>query len=105
MSDCNDLIKKYPKLYGDPDPEGERKHYMQDGGFECGDGWFKLLDKLSAKIQAYLKENPIEGFYVQQVKSKFGGLRYYTSVYNEDIMKLISQAESEAFDTYEYLRE
>jgi hypothetical protein len=39
-------------------------------GFECGDGWFKILYDLSKKLSKY----PI---IADQVKEKFGTLRFY----------------------------
>lgn len=101
MKDCNELIKIYPELYADPYPESRSKHSMQWGGFETGNGWYDLLDKVSKKISDHLKENPIEGFHVQQVKEKFGGLRYYTSSYDDAIQELINDAEKEADETCE----
>jgi len=99
--ECDNLIEKYPELYADPYPDNPRKYYMQLGGFECGDGWYDLLDKLSQKISDYIKKNPIEDFYVQQVKEKYGYLSYYYSGYNEDINEMINEAEEEACHTCE----
>ena len=62
------LLKRFPDLY--------RDYYLSPQqsclcfGFECGDGWFKLLWDLSKKIEKYK-------ITVIQVKEKFGGLRYY----------------------------
>ena len=53
-------------------------------GVECGDGWYGIIDNLSANIErsirAWQKENPdIKEKHprVVQVKEKFGGLRFY----------------------------
>lgn len=43
-------------------------------GFECGDGWFKLIEDLCFKIERL----NIPHLHVHQVKEKFGGLRFYT---------------------------
>ena len=51
-------------------------------GFECGDGWFDLIDTLCATIQGYIDNNPsknIPQVTVDQVKEKFGTLRFYTT--------------------------
>ena len=54
-------------------------------GFECGDGWFDLLMRLSVKIEADLKAMLTEGKQrqdlpcVHQVKEKFGTLRFHMS--------------------------
>jgi len=102
---CNELIKKYPHLYADPNPESkEPRYYMQIGGFETYDGWYDLLDKLSQKISDYLKENSIEGFYVHQVKSKFADLCYYPNTWKSPapILDMIREAEKEALNTCEF---
>ena len=64
------LLDKYPKLY-------DQKHFW---GFECGDGWYDLIDHLSSAITTY--SNPVSEFnvfnvVVSQVKEKFGALRFY----------------------------
>jgi hypothetical protein len=46
-------------------------------GFECGDGWFKLIWKLCEDLEKLNLENE-KRFEVIQVKEKFGGLRFYT---------------------------
>jgi len=48
-------------------------------GFECGDGWFKLIDELCAKLQAIAD---ITGYQTvaSQIKEKFGGLRFYVYI-------------------------
>jgi len=64
------LLDKYPKLYN-------QQHFW---GFECGDGWYNLIDHLSSAITTYT--NPVSDFnvfnvVVSQVKEKFGALRFY----------------------------
>ncbi len=65
------LVETYPKLY--------RQYHLtryqspMGRGFECGDGWFYLLDMLSKELSQ--TNITIEA---AQVKSKFGMLRYYT---------------------------
>lgn len=47
---------------------------------DCSDGWFSLLNSLSSYIESWIKNLPVEmheQLYVVQIKSKFGGLRYY----------------------------
>ena len=92
------LIEKYPEMYrGHTKPVTES---LMCFGFECGDGWFELLDNLSNEITEYCKKEKIEFPEVFQVKEKFGGLRFYLEAYEDDndgIEKLI--------DTYEILSE
>jgi len=49
----NYLKNKYPKLYTDC---GEQQPYSLFG-FECNDGWFRLLLWLSEYIQNYIDSN------------------------------------------------
>jgi len=49
------LYEKYPKIFAEKDlPETESCMSL---GFECGDGWFKIIDLLCCKIQAHV-DNP-----------------------------------------------
>jgi hypothetical protein len=80
------LLKKYPKLL--------RQFYLTPQetclcwGFECGDGWFDLIDTLFDRI---VKIDPdIE---VTQCKQKFGALRVYLNKYNENINELLDDAD------------
>ena len=70
-------------------------------GFACGDGWFELVWNLCEAIEEKLKENPVPNFEVIQVKEKFGGLRFYTSVANDDIYELIDDAEDTSYQICE----
>jgi hypothetical protein len=50
-------------------------------GFDCGDGWYDLIYTLCDSIQRYIDQNPhkeIPQVVVEQVKEKFGTLRFYT---------------------------
>jgi hypothetical protein len=46
-------------------------------GFECGDGWFELVDRLCADLMALCRTHEIEVPVVSQVKEKLGELRVY----------------------------
>jgi hypothetical protein len=76
------LVEKYPQIF---------KDYR---GLECGDGWFDLIDQLCADIMA---TNPPENLRADQVKEKFGGLRFYASGITKEIYKLIDKAETKSF--------
>lgn len=82
------LIKRFP-FYKVGKTIGEYFHY----GFECDDGWFKLLWKLSKDLE-------LANFTGQviQVKEKFGELRFYHTGCNDVCEYLINDAEeSSAF--------
>jgi hypothetical protein len=64
-------------------------------GFECGDGWFTLLDELCTTVDRILADNDelAKEFIVVQVKEKFGTLRFYTSPTPDAIHWVIDFAE------------
>lgn len=64
-------------------------------GFECGDGWLNLIGKLCEDINN-LPGLPSD-FKVQQIKQKFGGLRFYCGPYCDGLESLIRKAEIESF--------
>jgi len=68
------LLSKYPKLYG--------KHNLPMSetcmcwGFDVPDEWYDTIDDLSNKLTKIAERDNIE-IQAEQVKSKFGQLRYY----------------------------
>ncbi len=66
------LIERYPSLYrlADAPPVPSSPPFAREG-FACGDGWFRLIDRLSAKLSA--DPNLVIG----QIKEKLGVLRVY----------------------------
>lgn len=106
------LFESYPILYGGKDKPLTKS--LMAFGFECGDGWFELLDDLSRKIEEinlkvasppwYAKAwNWVRGktpvaVEAMQVKEKFGTLRFYYSgpasgKYRNAVLDLVSKAE------------
>jgi hypothetical protein len=80
--------EKFPKMYG-----------QKYGGFAVGKGWRPIIEKLSKHIQGHIdfKEKqglPIDQVIVQQVKEKFGGLRFYYDGGDDYIRGLVSISES-----------
>jgi len=65
-------------------------------GFECGDGWFTLIDELCTTIERILIDDPelARDFIVTQVKEKYGSLRFYTSPTPDVIFWLVEFAEA-----------
>lgn len=106
----NYLVNKYPNLYRDR--HKSMRETAMCWGFECGDGWFPLIDRLSAKLEAEILEIPISkreleklqknGYYcASQVKEKFGGLRFYMFGDTDSMEKAIGKAEDESIKTCE----
>lgn len=86
------LYTRYPDLYSHKDlPASES---CMCWGFECGDGWFDLIDELSknlVKLDSAIR--------VGQVKEKYGGLRFYldNDNYSDEIGDLIHEAEAKSY--------
>jgi len=92
------LLGRYPKLYqGYYFPMTET---CMCWGFECGDGWLKIIDNLSAEVTAIDEKNGSKTI-ATQVKEKFGGLRFYIESGSDAIFDLIDKAEDESFRTCE----
>jgi hypothetical protein len=74
-------------------------------GFECGDGWYNIINQLCANIQHHVdwaqeqKEKYGRGegcsqVVAVQIKEKFGTLRFYTNGGNDQTYGMIRMAES-----------
>jgi hypothetical protein len=82
-----ELVGKYPNIF----KEGAQV-------IMCGAGWNGILDKLCTSIECYVgefnKRNPDcpISFKASQVKQKFGGLRFYGSLDNIELVRSYSLA-------------
>jgi len=85
------LCEKYPELFRDRNASMEVS--PMHWGFECGDGWFSLIDHLCGCIQSYIDLNEKEQVIVSQVKEKFGTLRFYYDYGDDYIAGMVRFAE------------
>jgi hypothetical protein len=98
------LINVYPELFSDL----HEKNNMRLFGFECGDGWFELLEDLIGKIREHGDkkifsdsfDDPIE-LKVDQIKEKYGTLSFYMNITDTEIDELIEEAERKSAVTCE----
>ena len=67
-------------------------------GIEVGDGWYQIIYDMCTKIKQL---NPPESFRFSQVKEKFGFLRIYSIGDDEEIYKVIMEAENASDKTCE----
>ena len=81
------LFDKFPTIY----QLGKTPQDYFYWGIECGNGWFKLLWKLSEDLE----KAGFEG-QVTQVKEKYGSLRFYTTGADDVSQFLIDYAEEES---------
>lgn len=93
------LVEKYPNLY--KEYGGDPRETCMHWGFSHGDGWYDIIDELSAKLEPF-------GVVAAQVKEKFGGLRFYLDypkhLSDEDLQKvreIKNEYESKSYETCE----
>lgn len=60
---------------------------------ECGYGWYGIILPIIYKIEEYNKTNLDSPIVIQQIKEKFGGLRFYVDNAPNYIMDMIDKAE------------
>ena len=69
--------------------------------WECGKGWWPLIEKVAAAIDSFNAAHPDSPVEVSQIKQKFGGLRIYHYNASEDIRQLIDEAIEASWHTCE----
>mgnify|MGYP001599407835 CR=1 FL=1 len=116
------LVQSFPLLYADR--QASIRESCMGWGFECGDGWFKLIWDLSEKLEKIINNLPnyctwcgdsehqsicecgckkYESSWIRaaQVKEKFGTLRFYMTSSIDEIDEHISVAEKLSSTTCE----
>ena len=93
------LFETYPKLYAQKDLSPQKS--LMCYGFP-GNGWFELINTLSSDLQSVCDKHGIQ-IEAVQVKSKWGGLRFYYDVkdlesteFRSEIDRLVKTAESQS---------
>jgi hypothetical protein len=105
------LCEKYPNIF--VNRHGDMRTTAMCWGFECGDGWYNIIDQLCNNIQHHidwrnkqrkllLENNPhnmnipdeVAQVVATQVKEKFGTLRFYYEGGDDVIHGIVSMAES-----------
>jgi hypothetical protein len=69
------------------------------GGFAVGAGWYPILETLCSNIQHHIDWKVKQGqeiaqVEVDQIKEKFGGLRFYYSGGDDEISGMVRMAEA-----------
>jgi hypothetical protein len=85
------MEEKYPKMFAG-----------KYGGFAIGEGWWPIIESLCANIQSHTdwwnknrETHPVvEQVVVEQIKEKFGGLRFYYSGGDDKIQGMVRMAEA-----------
>ena len=66
-------------------------------GVECDKGWNELIQPLFDWIENYNKEHEDDPIVIEQVKEKFGGLRFYVSYEPDELSRMIRKAEEDSY--------
>lgn len=86
------LCERYPNIFAN------RHKPVQDStmgrGFECGDGWFSLINTLCERLQFWTDHNNAPQAVALQVKEKFGSLRFYARGVDAEQAGMISMAQA-----------
>ena len=85
------MEERFPKMFAQP-----------YGGFAVGEGWWPILEALCANIQQHIdwqnmnheKHPVVEQVVVEQIKEKFGGLRFYYQGGDDNVHGMVRMAES-----------
>jgi hypothetical protein len=85
------MEERFPKMFAEP-----------YGGFAVGAGWWPIIEKLCANIQHHTdwwnknrETRPVvEQVTVNQIKEKFGGLRFYYSGGDDTVAGMVRMAEA-----------
>lgn len=85
------MEEHFPKMFANP-----------YGGFCVGEGWWPIIETLCANIQSYTdwwnknhETRPVvEQVVVEQIKEKFGGLRFYYQGGDDKIQGMVRMAEA-----------
>lgn len=99
------LCSRYPEILVNRYlPASETCMYW---GFDCGDGWFNILDRLLYSIQHYTTRKNRRGQFVvpvtlDQVKEKLGTLSFYYTGGDEVIAGMVMLAGSMSSVTCEH---
>ena len=69
------------------------------GGFAVEEGWWQIIESLCANIQSHIdwanrKDQVVAQVTVDQIKEKFGGLRFYYSGGDDTIHGMVRMAEA-----------
>ena len=94
------IMDQFPDLYVDRNkPPSES---LLCFGFECSSGWAQLITSLSKELTEEAKNHPDDPpVKAQQVKSKFGGLRFYYDGGGDWTSAIVAKYEDLSYTTCE----
>ena len=99
------LCHRYPHIF--LDRHGDPTETAMCWGFQCGDGWFEIIDDLCAEITRQVNAGAMPPVVAAQVKEKSGYLRFYIRDHfnrdaNSEAHRLIELAQQRAERTCQH---
>lgn len=100
-----ELMKVAPLLYRNM--YGDWRVTCMADGIACSDGWYDIIYGLSIKLERLIEEEKAKAIELkhlpvaEQIKEKFGTLRFYLDNGTDEMYKLISEAEDLSEETCE----
>jgi hypothetical protein len=89
-------------------PDPNLQNNLMAFGWDCGKGWHPIIEEALNEIEKVIEKMPKKqknifkkSFEIFQVKQKLGGLRIYVNIYTNEIIEIISNAETKAEKTCE----
>jgi len=91
------LCERYPQIFAER--HLDMTQTCMCWGFETGDGWFEILNQLCASIQGHIDwqhkmGRDVPQVVAEQVKEKFGTLRFYYRGGDDYVRGLVSMADA-----------
>jgi len=86
------IVKRYPYMF-QHEVTGSWDMPFALFGFECGKGWYDIIANLCEQIDKSLTEEEKKTFRVDQIKEKYGTLRFYINGGSDKIFDYIDEAE------------
>ena len=107
------LASSYPLIFrAYLHPEQYPMYSISERGFECGIGWYDIIDELSAWLENQAQDFLLQGSQkiplVVQCKEKFSSLRYYVfelpenATFRDELSRRINVAYERSCLTQEY---
>ena len=90
-----ELCKKYPEIF--KDRYADMRTTAMCWGFDCGDGWYNIIDAVCAQIKNREYDNNNVDWlsvFATQVKEKYGTLRFYYVGGDDYIDGVVAMAEA-----------
>lgn len=85
------LVEKYPKIF--KDRYGDIRSSCMPWGFDVGDGWFNIIDRMCGLIAWDIEYNKMPEVVATQVKEKYGLLCFYYYGGNDRTSGIVDMAE------------